>query len=450
MPASRFPAHGPDLRALLAACHAEPTDDTPRLVLADWLEEHDDPRGEFVRLQCRIAALAAGDPEYDDLYSRHQKWWKRYGNRVENEFGNLLWDTGPHDRGLPTVGHYDEEYCWLNSDDLQDPAKNPKDRLSASIRDGWASMTWVFASDPFGLDSDDYESAGVAQEEVYEDLAFDPFDLPPWTGSPTPLGVCFPDGQTVTPEIIARVAKVPNLRGLSLYECDAAPALLPRIGKLKALTHLDLGFVRLNDDGVKALAPLKSLRTLIAPNATVTNAGAARLAQFTELRELRLGTRSLRGTGYQSLAKLTNLEVLELEKCDDAAVRHLAPLSRLRRLNLSCTRVTGRGLDAFPLLTRLSLEDTPTDDGGLARVASLPRLQALDIAQTKVTGAALAHLSGLRWLEDLYASQTNVRDKHLVHLEGLTNLDFVSLWGTKVTKAAKKKFETKHKGVAIA
>jgi len=22
-------------------------------VLADWLEEHDDPRGEFLRLQCR-------------------------------------------------------------------------------------------------------------------------------------------------------------------------------------------------------------------------------------------------------------------------------------------------------------------------------------------------------------------------------------------------------------
>ena len=45
---NRFPTHGPDLQALLAACHAEPDDDTPRLVLADWLEEHDDPRGELV------------------------------------------------------------------------------------------------------------------------------------------------------------------------------------------------------------------------------------------------------------------------------------------------------------------------------------------------------------------------------------------------------------------
>lgn len=449
MPRSAFPAHGPDLHALLAACHAEPTDDTPRLVLADWLQEYDDPRGEFVRLQCRIAALPAGDPDYDDLYARHQKWWKRYGNRVETEFGHLLWDTGPHDRGLPTVGHYDEEYCWLNADDLSDPARNPKDRLSASIRDGWAGMTWVFADDP--LDSEYGDDFGPDEHaEAMAAIGFDPFREPPWAGSPTPLGVCFPEGARVTADIIGEAAKVPNLRGLSLYEADAEPALLPRIAKIKALTHLDLGFVRLNDDGVKALAPLKNLRTLIAPNATVTNAGAARLAQFGELRELRLGTRSIRGTGYQALAKLANLEVLELEKCDDAAVRHLAPLSRLRRLNLSCTTVTGRGLDAFPLLTHLTLEDTPTDDAGLARVASLPRLQALDVAQTKITGAGFAHLSGLRWLQSLYASQTDVRDKHLVHLEGLKSLDFVSLWSTKVTRAAKKKFETKYKGVTFS
>jgi uncharacterized protein (TIGR02996 family) len=36
---------------LLQATHENPTDDTPWLVLADWLEEHGDPRGELVRLQ---------------------------------------------------------------------------------------------------------------------------------------------------------------------------------------------------------------------------------------------------------------------------------------------------------------------------------------------------------------------------------------------------------------
>lgn len=46
--------------ALLAAILANPGDDTPRLVYADWLEEAGDAnRAAFIRLQCRIAAIQA-------------------------------------------------------------------------------------------------------------------------------------------------------------------------------------------------------------------------------------------------------------------------------------------------------------------------------------------------------------------------------------------------------
>jgi uncharacterized protein (TIGR02996 family) len=44
------------LDGLLAAVRAEPDDDTARLVLADWLEEHgDSARAEFIRVQCELA-----------------------------------------------------------------------------------------------------------------------------------------------------------------------------------------------------------------------------------------------------------------------------------------------------------------------------------------------------------------------------------------------------------
>ena len=43
--------------AFLRDARERPEDDTPRLVLADYLEENGDPeRAEFVRLQCRLAA----------------------------------------------------------------------------------------------------------------------------------------------------------------------------------------------------------------------------------------------------------------------------------------------------------------------------------------------------------------------------------------------------------
>jgi uncharacterized protein (TIGR02996 family) len=47
--------------ALFATICASPDDDTPRLVLADWLEENGDPeRAEFIRVQI---ALARGKPK---------------------------------------------------------------------------------------------------------------------------------------------------------------------------------------------------------------------------------------------------------------------------------------------------------------------------------------------------------------------------------------------------
>ena len=46
-------------QGLLSAICESPEDDTPRLVYADWLEEHDQPqRAEFIRAQCALATMA--------------------------------------------------------------------------------------------------------------------------------------------------------------------------------------------------------------------------------------------------------------------------------------------------------------------------------------------------------------------------------------------------------
>src|SRR6476660_8352291 len=45
-----------DSPALLAAIRQAPADDAPRLVYADWLDEHGQPeRAEFIRIQCELA-----------------------------------------------------------------------------------------------------------------------------------------------------------------------------------------------------------------------------------------------------------------------------------------------------------------------------------------------------------------------------------------------------------
>ena len=46
---------------LLAAIAADPHDDVPRLVYADWLMERGDPKGELIALQCSLARTSAAD-----------------------------------------------------------------------------------------------------------------------------------------------------------------------------------------------------------------------------------------------------------------------------------------------------------------------------------------------------------------------------------------------------
>jgi uncharacterized protein (TIGR02996 family) len=49
--------------AFLEAIRADPADDTTRLVFADWLDERDDPLGEFIRLQMELEPLRRPCPE---------------------------------------------------------------------------------------------------------------------------------------------------------------------------------------------------------------------------------------------------------------------------------------------------------------------------------------------------------------------------------------------------
>src|ERR1700722_12034229 len=48
----------------------DPNDYVTRLVFADWLEEHGDPRAELFRLYCEMASLPRDDPRRKTLRDR--------------------------------------------------------------------------------------------------------------------------------------------------------------------------------------------------------------------------------------------------------------------------------------------------------------------------------------------------------------------------------------------
>jgi uncharacterized protein (TIGR02996 family) len=72
------------LAALRAAVYAVPDDDAPRLVLADYLLERGDPRGELIHVQC---AIARGDTS-EALLAREQELLSdRLGSAIPGAIG---------------------------------------------------------------------------------------------------------------------------------------------------------------------------------------------------------------------------------------------------------------------------------------------------------------------------------------------------------------------------
>jgi uncharacterized protein (TIGR02996 family) len=74
-----------DERSLIAAVAADPDDDGPRIVYADWLQQAEDPRGELIAIQCTLARTRTPELAVREraLLERHEaEWLARVGLRV--------------------------------------------------------------------------------------------------------------------------------------------------------------------------------------------------------------------------------------------------------------------------------------------------------------------------------------------------------------------------------
>jgi uncharacterized protein (TIGR02996 family) len=96
---------GADERALLDAVIAEPDADGPRLVYADWLQQHGDAaRGELIAVQCALARLDNIE-EHNRLKARDFELVKQHGNtwcaaigigEVRNNWYPTVWAADFH------------------------------------------------------------------------------------------------------------------------------------------------------------------------------------------------------------------------------------------------------------------------------------------------------------------------------------------------------------------
>jgi hypothetical protein len=110
------------------------------------------------------------------------------------------------------------------------------------------------------------------------------------------------------------------------------------------------------------------------------------------------------------VGRLKRLEELNIwhTDVDDAALAHVAGLTRLKRLCVESTRATSAGLvhlKCLKTLESLNLSDTEVGDAGIENLTGLRKLRELFMFRTFVTAAGLRELGrALPMLTDCYCS----------------------------------------------
>jgi carbon storage regulator CsrA len=88
------PPRSPEELVFVQAVLETPDDVGIRLIFADWLEDHGDPLGEFIRVQCRLADLPPGAEERPVLERREDALWAAHGRRWRSYLPPVLRDFG--------------------------------------------------------------------------------------------------------------------------------------------------------------------------------------------------------------------------------------------------------------------------------------------------------------------------------------------------------------------
>jgi uncharacterized protein (TIGR02996 family) len=363
----------PELFSFLGAIKAEPEEDTPKLALADWLQEQPDPadqaRGEFLRQFVRNNQLAKTDPAREDFAALVRLW-----NANESEWVGRLRTAGL------TVWATNHMFRW----GLLYPALSVSPGTARTVRPlaGTEEYAWV---------------AGLALRVL------DPAEVPTFVGSgllDSLVGLTVPHTEWAG-AFLNNFCASPRAAGLLSLDLEPQPGMLAAVvvGRhLTALRHLTLRR-RWGDVDLQPLfnAPhLNALRILDATGIGLNSTAGAVIASGTGLPalvELYLGpsgyTRNALGpTGFRALiagargGRLRKLFVASngVKDAGVKALRSRPHMCNLTHLDLADNDLTDRAAEAIAQaehlksLEHLDLKGNAITDVGARTLAKAPHL----------------------------------------------------------------------------
>ncbi len=227
------------------------------------------------------------------------------------------------------------------------------------------------------------------------------------------------------------VAHCPHLRELNLDGCSRiTDRSLKAIATLQKLERLNLRYCKVSDEGMKALRNHPTLRFLDVEKVSGEDEGG------------------LTDDAFESIGTIANLEelcVMSQDKFTDKGLEKLKGSTKLQKLDVSFTKVTGSFLaslyrltalcylrmsncpnlkgsaiihiQAFRQMKELSFNDSPIGNDAVGYLVDLPELAELDICYTQVTNAVVSHIDKMRALQELYIVVDGVTRAATNHLK---------------------------------
>ncbi|MBX7102583.1 MAG: TIGR02996 domain-containing protein [Gemmataceae bacterium] len=234
--------------ALADAVRAEPDDDLPRLIYADWLEERGDPRGTFIRAQVELHRLRDGDPQRRDWAVAESELLGEHENEWLGELADELFASWFH-RGFIEVRL-----------DVRRFVQGPLNWLDRPT----VGNVHLYGPRQMSL-------------ELLNDLL-----RMPETARVRSLMLGYEFLQDAGAEIIARAPHLEQVVILDLATnglTDAGAVAIAGSTSLPRLAHLKLANNHIGDAGASALAERPTMRTLDLTNNDLTSDGALALAK---------------------------------------------------------------------------------------------------------------------------------------------------------------------------
>jgi uncharacterized protein (TIGR02996 family) len=292
--------------AFVQAIIESPDDDTPRVIFADWLEDHGQPeRAGFIRSQIERQHLSARDPWEMVLDERELSLLVRFAQPWFAPPSD--WNVGSNvlvRRGFPELLNVDAKSLLECADDVF--ARWPITRLLLTDQRGMALLARQLAQSPF-------------------------------------------------------FARIRDLGLYRLFVGREIKTILLSSPHLANLVRLHAGSNQLGDEGLRELARLPSLaglRELDVSNNEITDTGLLDLTNCTYLRDVRSLCLSDNRIGVNAVISLlesanwpalVDLSLWSTALDDDglAQLAHSPGLARLTGLNLNNNFIADRGIEAL-------------------------------------------------------------------------------------------------------